>query len=63
MIFNVIFYCINHLGYPTYISPFPIKPPIPFEPYLVLFNKLIKSIGLDLSVNAIVVAIIAGSRA
>ena len=38
-------------------------PPIPFGPHFVSFKREIKSILLVLSVNANLVAIIAGSRA
>jgi len=63
VIFNFIFNRINHLGYPTYISPLQITPPIPSEPYLVLFKSSIKFIVSCLFVSAMVVAIMAGSKA
>ena len=60
---NFFTYFTNHLGYPTYIVPLVIMPPIPFEPYLVFSIILIKSMGLFLSEKARLVAIIAGSSA
>ena len=40
-----------------------IIPPIPLEPYLVFSKIPIKSMGLFLSLNATLEAIIAGSKA
>ena len=40
-----------------------MTPPIPSEPYLVLFNNSIKFMVSCLFVKAMVVAIIAGSKA
>ena len=56
-----IFYI--HLGYPTYIVPLVIIPPIPSLPYLVLLISFNKSMLLLLSEKAIEDAIIAGSSA
>ena len=54
---------IIYLGYPIYIIPLVIIPPIPLEPYLVLSKILIKSIFLFLSEKARLEATIAGSSA
>lgn len=54
---------IHCLGKPTYITPFPIIPPIPSRPYLVLSKSSNKSISSLRLVKATVTAIMAGSNA
>jgi len=57
------YFPLYSLGYPIYIVPFVIIPPIPSDPYLVFSNIFIRLILLLLSEKDKLPAIIAGSKA